>query len=673
MKIILFIIAAASLVAQQTYTVCASGCSYNNLQTAITQAQTYQDGTSCVPVHLVLTAGETFSGNFTLPAKTCAQYVRIRSSKVNELPDGVRVVAADATKMAKLIAPNDAINATIRTVGTSGTGYWALEGLEISSPAAQSGALYQFTTVGLPEDSTGEKQLSMTPHHIVIDRCWIHGVTDVEGPQRCIGAHGRNIEVTNSRIENCKFNSGGDSQGIFIQNGPGPMEFINNYIEGGSENVLIGQGPGNSSIPWLTQRNLRFLGNHFFKRRAWKYSEGSGVPTWTPCLDGEKYRNTSGGQWYICNSNVWSTTSNQSRVFVKNLFEWKEGQNTTIEGNSFDGNWRDGQTGTNMLVNQSDTVQLNVRGNVVRSNKWRYGQAFFGQGYFGTSAAIHTGDFLIENNLVEDLGTNLYGYAGSNAGSNTFIWSWRQRARNITIRHNTVVVPLSGAYLNNITKSDQGSASVPGPVDIRDNVFYPGQFIFNRDGYPNNGWCSWRDSIVILGDFRFANNLITSSGFTKSDTPGCPSYVDYTASTIAGTDYTTTFTDYTNRDWTMKAAGPGVAAASDGTDTGVDFTVLNAATATAETGTWPIYLLSGFRAVRPASTSVTVEYTAPSTTTCTLAASTTRAFGVTAGTPSTSQTGRTGTGSVTGLTTNTTYWLRLSCGSDRFYEQVTVR
>lgn len=113
--------------------------------------------------------------------------------------------------------------------------------------------------------------------------------------------------------------------------------------------------------------------------------------------------------------------------------------------------------------------------------------------------------------------------------------------------------------------------------------------------------------------------------------------------------------------------------ASDGTDIGADFTVLNAATATAETGTWPNYLLSGFRTVKPASTSVTIAYTAPSTTTCTLAASTSKAFGVTSGTPSTSQTGRDGTGSITGLTTNTGYWLRLSCGSDRYYEFTIVR
>lgn len=675
MKLLISVFFSGVLFAQQTYTACASGCDYTSVQGAVTQAATYQDGTVCEPVFIIITAGETFTENVILPNKVCAQYVRLRSSRLDELPDGVRVVEADSPKMPKIIAPNNSINATIRTAQASGTGYWALEGLEISSPASQSGALYQFTLVGLPEDSTGEKQLSLTPHHITIDRSWLHGVTDVEGPQRCIGAHGRNIIVKNSRIENCKYNSGGDSQGIFIQNGPGPISVVNNYIEGGSENVLIGQGPGNSAIPWLSQRNLTFLGNYFYKRRSWKFSEASGVPTWTPCLDGEKYRNTSGGQWYICNANTWSTTANQSRVFVKNLFELKEGQNTRVEGNSFDGNWRDGQSGTNFLINQSDTVQLNVRGIKMVSNKWRYGQAAFGTGYFGTSTVTYTGDILLANNLFEDLGTDLYGYAGSNAGSSTFFYLAQRNQRNIFIQHNTVVRPLTGAYLNNITKSSDIQYNFPGPIDIRDNAIYPGQFLFNRDSYPNNGWCSWRAIMNQVGDFQFANNLITgpAGSYSTGDSPGCPSYVDFPTSVIFGTDYATTFTDYVARDWSMKSGGPGIASASDGTNVGVDFEVLDAATATAESGAWPDYLFGGFRSLISSSGVVSFNFSSPTTTSCTVSASTSKSFSVTAGSPSVTQTGRSGSGTITGLTLGNFYWVRLVCGSAKYYSSVVAR
>jgi hypothetical protein len=666
----LLLLAALPLLAIQRSTVCASGCDYSNLQTAINAAQTYQDGTSCVTYLLVLTAGETFTGNFDLPAKACARYVRLQSSKLNELPHNTRVVAADATKMAKLIPANNSINSTIQTVAASGTGYWALEGLELSSPAAHT--TYQYTLVGLSEAYTGENQISKTPHHIYIDRSWIHGVDGVDGPLRCIGAHGRNIEIRNSRIENCK-STNGDSQAIWMQNTPGPVDVVNNYLEGAGENVLVG-GAWPGAMAWITQRGLTFRNNYIYKRRSWKYSSGSGVPTWTPCIDTEQYVNTSGGQGYTCTANVWNTSS-ATNYHVKNLFELKEGQNVVLEGNVLDGNWWDKQTGTNVLINQSDPVQTNVRGFVMQGNRIYYGQAFLGMGYFGLTSAVFTGQILVEHNLQTDMAGALYGMGG-NVSTQTFIFKPETRNRDIWIRHNTVVIPNSGtSYMKNISISTQADGGQSGPVDISDNAFWPGQYVWNRDGYPNNGWCSWRIAMASLGDLRLANNLIVgaSGSYTTGDSPGCPSYVDFPTSVVFGTDLATTFTDPSTSDWTMKAAGPGKASASDGLDTGVDFDILTPSIANATAGTWSAYLESGFRRASATTTVASVVYAAPSTTACTLAASTSRTFGSTAGSPSVNQTGRSGTGSVTGLTTNTFYWLRLTCSGEKYFSSVVTR
>ena len=66
-------------------TVCASGCNYSNLQTAINAAQ---GGWM-----LVLKAGETYSTatGFTLPAHAGTGWVEIRSSRLGELPGNKRV------------------------------------------------------------------------------------------------------------------------------------------------------------------------------------------------------------------------------------------------------------------------------------------------------------------------------------------------------------------------------------------------------------------------------------------------------------------------------------------------------------------------------------------------------------------------------------------------------
>ena len=692
-KLAILVLVAISVYAQAVYDVCASGCTYTTaqLQTALDDAaldQGADKSINCKTALVTLKAGETFTGNYTLRAKPCNQYVKIRSTGLSALPGDTRVGPSQVASMAKLVGSTSSTSSVIRTVQASGTGYWALEGIEIVHPASVSVAPnYVYTLVGLPEDSSGENQPALTPHHIKIDRSYIHGIDTTDGPARCIGAHGRNIEITNSYISNCKVvSTASDSQGIFIQNGQGPFYISNNYIEAAGENILIGQGPGYSAIPWLTQRFAFIQGNYSYKRREWKCSKAAGVPTWTPCLPGEKRQNTSTSQWYQCDVGgaSWSTTTTPipAMVQVKNHYENKEGQGVWYRGNVVDGNWNAGATcagqlGNNFLINQSDTVQLNVRDITIDSNNVKYGQIFMSTGYFGTSADVFTSGVTVTNNLQESIATDLYGSNGTGGGSNAYIWSAQTRERAVTFDHNTFTVPGSGSayYLNNITKTDMADGAFAGFLNFTNNAIWPGQYLFSKDLYPNNGWCSWRAAMANVGDLNMANNLIVgaSGSYSTGAAPACPPYVDLPSTTVFGTDLATTYTSPSTNDWTMKAAGPGKTAATDGTDIGVDFTVYNAAIAGSVSGAFNGYLQAGFRAITPTSTTVAIQYTAPSTTTCTLAAALTKAFGATVGTPSTSQTGRSGTGSITGLSANTVYWLRLSCGSDRLYAQAITR
>jgi len=79
----------------QVITVNAGG----NLQTAINQAN---------PGDIIeLQAGATFTGNFTLPAKTGTAWIYIRSSAYASLPaPGTRVDPGDAGVMPKIVSPN---------------------------------------------------------------------------------------------------------------------------------------------------------------------------------------------------------------------------------------------------------------------------------------------------------------------------------------------------------------------------------------------------------------------------------------------------------------------------------------------------------------------------------------------------------------------------------------
>lgn len=664
MRYLLCFLAAATAAAQPWLrTVCASGCDYDNLQVAINAARDYQN-TTCKPAVVELRAGETFTGNFELPAKACAQYVYIRSSRLGELPGGQRVSPAQAGSMARLEAPANSIFATVKTADASGTGYWALQGLEIASPSTNS--QFQYTLVGLSESYAGERQPQLTPHHVLVDRCYIHGWDGLDGPLRCVGAHGRNLVIRDNYIANCKY-TGGDSQGIWMQNGPGPIDIVNNFIEGAAENIMVG-GAAPASIPWVAVRNIRVIGNHLYKRRAWKYGSGTSAPTW-PCVDGEQYRRTSPAQSYVCSGGSWVTAANSVNYWVKNLFELKEGQNVQLYGNLLDGNWWDKQTGTNVLINQTNARHYNVRNFHMAGNWIRTGQAAFGTGYFGTTSAVFTSDIVIEHNLWTELGSSLYGMNG-NVGPQTFVLQTNYRNRNYRFTHNTVVPPVTGTYyIKNLTKATEIAGGFDEGFTFRDNVVVPGQYLFNRDGYPSNGWCSWIAVMATPSRLDLRKNLVLESAgnYSHNSAPGCPSYADFPSNHVFEPLLATVFEDPAGGNWRMKSTYlAGRNGATDGTDLGADIDRIQWGTANAVSGAYSAYLHSGIRGVRPAATGATVEFTAPSAQSCAVAVSTGPSFAVLSGSNSQVRAGLSGTAVLSGLSAATEYWVRLTCGIYRY-------
>jgi len=653
----------------KSYSVCASGCDYSNLQTAIDAAVTYQDGTLCETTLLNIAAGETFTGNFVLKAKTCQQYIRLRSSGL--ALQGTGRATASSTNRAILTAATNSITSTVKTEDALGTGYYALEGLEITTPASNSS--YVFALVGLSEDPSSEKQEALTPHHITLDRNYIHGQSGNIGPTRCVAVHGRNIEITNNYISSCKQSqSNGDAQAVWVGSAPGPVYIVNNYLEATGENILIGGGYPNP-IAGMSQRNIFITGNYLDKNIAWKYEEGTSVPTW-PCTSGENYYRTSASQGYTCSGGSWVTTGTTLvNYMVKNIIELKEGKGVYVQGNVINKSWREDQSGQCFMQNQStDVFSQQIRDFYIIGNWCQQTLVFLGGG-FGSSM-IYPDNIVAEHNLHTNMGAYLMGKA-----QYVFPTFALQTSYNGALKfsHNTIATPIGGTAgvdfdASSITRS---VGTETGQHSLRDNALPPADYLFNRDGYASNGWCSWLTGLD-LGLLDMRNNLVTigSGTYTTSDTPGCPSYYDFPESTVWGTSQTATDTNPSGGDWTMKAAGPGADAASDGSDIGVDFDILNSSTEGAVAGTLPLYATSGFRQTTPASTSVSFVYAAPTTTTCTAAVSTSRGFGSTVGSPTTSQTGRGGSGSVTGLSSNASYWLRLSCGGAyKYYAEIQTK
>jgi hypothetical protein len=131
--------------------------------------------------------------------------------------------------------------------------------------------------------------------------------------RRGISLNGISIIVENSYIAGIK-GLGQDTQAIEGWNGPGPFKILNNYLEAAGENIMF--GGAKASIPNLVPSDIEVRHNYFSKPLSWRKEDPSyaGAP-WT----------------------------------VKNLFELKNAQRVTVDGNVMENSWTMAQTGFAVL------------------------------------------------------------------------------------------------------------------------------------------------------------------------------------------------------------------------------------------------------------------------------------------------------------------------------------
>ena len=223
----------------------------DNLQAAIDAAQPGDT--------LLLQAGATFSGNFLLPVKSGADFITIRTdSATTGLPDATsRIQPSHAGLLAKIKSPNNA--AAIATV--PGSHHWRLMLLEFPATRMGYGDIIQ-----IGDGSGAQNTLAMVPHHIELDRLYIHG-DPLVGQKRGIALNGASITIRNCHISDIKA-VGVDAQAIGGWNGPGPVTVENNYIEASGENFLVGGAdPG---IANLVTSGIVVRHNYFSRPMSWK-------------------------------------------------------------------------------------------------------------------------------------------------------------------------------------------------------------------------------------------------------------------------------------------------------------------------------------------------------------------------------------------------------------------
>jgi hypothetical protein len=245
---------------------------------------------------VTLEPGAVYRGPFTLPKKSGSGWIVIRPAGDGIPRAGTRIDPGQARAMAKLVASSGSV---VRTA--PGAHHYRLVGLEIQP--AEGAFLYNLVEIGSAETSA-----DALPHHVIVDRCFIHG-DPRRGTRRGVALNAAHGAVIDSYVADIK-EAGADSQAIAGWNGPGPLKIANNYLEGAGENIMF--GGADPSIRDLVPSDIEVLRNHVAKSLAWKPGEpGYAGTAWT----------------------------------VKNLFELKNARRVRVEGNLFENNWVQAQVG----------------------------------------------------------------------------------------------------------------------------------------------------------------------------------------------------------------------------------------------------------------------------------------------------------------------------------------
>jgi hypothetical protein len=370
---------------------------------------------------IVLDAGVTYIGNFTLQAKANPnnKWIYVVSSQLEKLPEGKRVSPADAENMPKIVTPNAAAALVI----IPGTNHYRFAGVEITT-ASTAGACPTCTpphnpftyflvgvTSGIP---------SPEPDSLTFDRCYIHGMPNIDVKQG-LQATASNFAVVDSYISELHI-IGGESQGVLSYISPGPIKIVNNYIESSTENIMFG-GAGGYANPYITS-DAEIRNNYLFKPLSW----------------------------------VVKSVTDRAMV-VKNAFELKSAQRVLFDSNTIENVWanagqngyaivltiRSSQSGDISVVNDI-TVTNNVLKNVVRGfNTLGKDDACWAKGGYPDCHNPGSQDrWYIANNLIQFYDPTLLGGLPNLAfalggGTDNINGHVPGVLRDVVIQHNTTI------------------------------------------------------------------------------------------------------------------------------------------------------------------------------------------------------------------------------------------
>ena len=557
---------------------------------------------------ILLAPGATYVGNFELPVHGGTTYVTLRTGGDPALlpGDGVRVTPQDAPSLAKLQSPNSAPALDTK----AGAAYWRVTLVEFPANKNGSGDI-----VALGDATATQNALTLVPHHLILDRVYIHG-DPVFGQKRGIALNSAETTIINSHVSDIRSISQ-DSQAIGGWNGPGPFRIENNYLEAAGEVFIL--GGDDPKIAGLVPSNLTFRGNLVTRPASWKSpllvtpggvtsSAGTGgtlaagtygyrvvarkpvginmatsarssevqatvvaggkvTVRWTAVSGATEYRvygRTAGGQTMYWRTTTTSFTDTgaagtagtaptaASMWVVKNLFELKNARNVQIDSNLFENHWAQAQAGPAILF----TVRNQYGGCtwcVVENVTFEYNVVRNIAAGFHI-LGIDTNYPSQQTNNIRIRHNEVSGLDKTKWGGTGYFLLMVNQPRDIQVDHNTIIAPSSNGIIS------------MGGLPIDDFVYTNNLARHNTYGIIGSNYGSGLPTI----NYYLPNSVTRRNVFAGGKASLYPAD-NYFPTT---TEFEAMFVDYARGDYRLKAYGSWAQAGTDGKDLGADYSRL---------------------------------------------------------------------------------------------------
>jgi len=559
---------------------------------------------------IVLEAGASFTGSFTLPNKSGSGWITITGSRQASLPpQGTRVTPADAANMPKIVTttPDPALKTA------SGAHHYRFRGVEIAASSSLCYVIVKLDGSALDASATNPypamTSLTQVPHHLIFEQVYLHGTPGNADIVRGFLFNTAHTALIDSHVD--EIHSQSDSQAVEGWNGPGPFKIVNNKLVAAGENVMF--GGAYAAIANLTPSDIEIRRNHITKELKWKPNDS----TW------------DGSRWGI-----------------KNLLELKHAQRVLIDGNLFEYHWASAQSGFSLVITPRNEMNggvfampWSIVANVTITNNVFRGMTA-GINIYGRDdqPVIPGSGFLVKNNLFYDL--------ASTTSSRWFVSGAYNGAFMLIANGASDVVVTKNTYAGDggsVIITDKPSLPNPGLV-LTDNIVPAGWYAFVGPGTIGGAVIPQMFPGAVVSKNALTGPWPTPGGMQQSQVDGTVPGNYYPASMAA-----VGFVSPSEGNFRLSSSSVYRNRATDGTDVGVNMDTLSAAFGTS-TFTPPATPSTTTAATTTPTTSSTPPTTTATNTTPTASTPTTP----TSTTPTTTPTSTTPTTTTRPATTTTT-------------------